>query len=47
MQQLMDEEDATDGAGTGEDLLAALQGFYPDLTPESHMQHVSFRCLSA
>jgi hypothetical protein len=27
MQKLMDEEDATVGAGTGETLLAALQGF--------------------
>ena len=47
MQHLMDEEDATDGAGTGEDLLAALRGFYLDLTPESHMEHVSFRYLPA
>jgi len=47
MQYLMDEEDASDGAGTGEDLLAALRGFYPDLTPESHMEHVSFGYLPA
>jgi cytidine deaminase len=47
MQQLMDEEDASDGAGTGDDLFAALQGFYVDLTPGSHMEHVSFRYLPA
>jgi cytidine deaminase len=47
MQCLMDEEDANDGAGTGEDLIAALRGFYMDLTPESHMEHVSFRYFPA
>ena len=47
MRQLMDEDDANDEAGTGEALLAALQLHYPNLTPASPSEHVSFRCLPA
>ena len=47
MRQLMDEDDANDEVGTGDDLLAALQLHYPGLTPASLMEHVSFRCLPA
>jgi cytidine deaminase len=47
MQQLMDEDDTTHGAGTGEALLAASQLHYPGLSPECQMEHVSFRCLPA
>jgi cytidine deaminase len=45
MRQLMDEDDANDGAGTGAALLATLQRRYPGITPASQMEHVSFRCL--
>ena len=48
MQQLMDEEDATDGAGAGAALLATLRrDYYPGLTSASQMERVSFRHLPA